>query len=121
MKKGLKEYGKVVTNFFKEIGSAGEARLLRDLRDLAEYRQQVNEKRNISKSLGHRLFEIKTKHAKQHLEYRCIYAFLSEEIVILVCFIKKKQKTDPSLIAQARSRLEELKQKKQSTGDVTLH
>jgi phage-related protein len=121
MKKGLKEYGKAATNFFKEIGSAGEARLLRDLRDLAEYRQRVNEKRTISKSLGHGLFEIKTKYAQQHLEFRCLYAFLDDEIVILVCFIKKRQKTDQSLITQARSRLEELKQKTQSARDVTFH
>ncbi len=121
MKNGLKEYGTVVTDFLKKIGDAGEVRLLRDLRDLAEYRNRVNEKRNISKSLGQGLFEIKTTHAQQNWEIRCLYAFLENEIVILCCFIKKRQKTDPTLIAQARSRLEELKQKRYSTGNVTLH
>ena len=122
MNKGLQEYGLEATNFLKGIGAGGEARLLRDLKELSDHRHQINIRRpGSSKSFGGGLFELRTTHSKENLEYRCIYAFHENEIVILLCFTKKTRKTDPNHLEEARKRLNSLKQKKWKPNDTKLH
>ncbi len=81
---GLKEWTTVVTDFLVEIGPDGQTRLLRDLRKLNSERYKL---RDITKPLGNGLFELKTKNKRE--EYRCIYIYSNDEIVILLCFKKK--------------------------------
>ena len=116
----LKQWPDEVVTFLRAVkleqGVSAEARLLRDLRRLAEKRHQL---RDINKPLGHALYELITSHNR--IEYRCIYSFHHPEIVVLVCFIKKSRKTPPAMIELARKRNALVASGEVSLGDVTLH
>lgn len=120
MDAGLKQWPGEVAAFLRAValeqGVSAEARLLRDLRRLAEKRHQL---RDVNKPLDHGLFELITSHNK--IEYRCIYAFHHPEIVVLVCFIKKTRKTPPAMIELARKRSALVARGEVSLGDVTVH
>ncbi len=116
MRTGLKEWGTEVTDFLAEIGKAAEARVLRDLRELASKRHLL---RNINKPVGDGLFEITTSF--NGMEYRCVYVFHDNEIVILVCFVKKKQKMPLTRIRLAKTRYSKLVKEEVELGNVTLH
>lgn len=111
---GLLEWAHEVSNFLAEIGVGGEARLLRDLRKLAVQRSQL---RDITKPLGEGLFELKTSFKRE--EYRCLYVFHESEIVVLLCFKKKSQKTPRSQLELARKRQTELKSQEMSLGKLS--
>lgn len=116
MPDGLKEWAKVVTDFRMEIGVGGEARLMRDLRRLERERYRL---RDITKPLGDGLYELKTTYKKE--EYRCLYVYFNDEIVILFCFKKKTQKTPKQYMDLAKSRKSELLLTEVSLGEVTFH
>ena len=115
MASGLKEWGRVATDFLQEVTAdkpAAEARILRDLQKLAAERHQL---RDITKPLGSGLFELKTK------EFRFLYVFYQADIVILVCFVKKGQKTPRSILDLARDRQRKILAQEVSLGDVAYH
>ena len=112
----LKEWHSEVTDFLLFIGKKAEVRLLRDLRKLAIERYKL---RDITKPIGHSLFELVTSF--DGMEYRCIYVFHNDDIIVLVCFIKKRQKTPTEKIELARLRYSILVRQEVSLGDITLH
>src|SRR5215207_4375614 len=86
------------------------------LRKLAAERHAL---RDITAPLGNGLFELKTSH--NGMEYRCIYIHYHPDIVVLVCFEKKKRKTPRHHIELARSRYAELLRKERSVAKIVLH
>ena len=75
--------------------------------------------RDITKPLGLGLFELTTTHDR--MEYRCLYAFHRNEIVVLVCFVKKSRKAPKAKIDLARSRHSELTRQEVTLGNIALH
>lgn len=104
MADGLKQWGSEVTDFLSEIGVSAETRVLRDLRSLAAKRHQYEGR---TEKLRDSLIEIKTTHDGN--EYRCIYFFHNQEIIIVKCFQKKTRKTPSQTIDIAIERMKKLK------------
>jgi phage-related protein len=51
---------------------------------------------------GDGLYEVRTKH--KNVNYRVLFAFENETIILLHCIIKKTPKTPPAAVALARRR-----------------
>jgi phage-related protein len=117
MSDDLKEWPNVVTDFLRDIGLAAAVRLKRDLLQLATERHRL---RGITKHIRGDIFELKTKYSK--MEYRCLYVFYENDIVILFCFQKKTRKTPTQHIDIAVDRLKQLKRESEKRiGSVTIH
>lgn len=116
----LKEWEKVATDFLRHLfearGVAAQLRVLRDLRKLATQRHAL---RDITEKLGHGLLELKTSH--DGMEYRCLYVHHHPDIVILVCFEKKKRKTPKHYINLAKTRYSQLLKEEIALGTIVLH
>ena len=117
---GLKEWESVATDFLQHLrevrGVAAELRVLRDLRKLAEKRHAL---RDITEKLEGGLIELKT--TNDGMEYRCIYVHHHPEIVVLVCFEKKKRKTPRHYIDLAKARYAQIVKAETSLGSIALH
>lgn len=116
----LKQWESVITDFLKDVlekrGVGAEVRLLRDLRKLAEKRHAL---RDITEQIGHGLIELKTSYGG--IEYRCIYVHHHPDIVVLVCFEKKRRKTPKHFIELARNRHSQLLRREITLGTIVLH
>ena len=116
----IKQWESVVTDFLKHLletrGPAAELRVLRDLRKLAEKGHAL---RDITEKLEDGLIELKTSHNK--MEYRCIYVHRHPDIIILICFEKKKQKTPRHFIDLAKKRHSQILREELELGKVVLH
>lgn len=112
----LKQWGAEVDDFLKEVSAKGpHARLLTWLEKLSEEGPHL---RRHTRALKDGLFELKLE--LEGNAHRCLYGFHDNNVAIVVCFIKKKQR-DQEQIAIARKRLAAVKANRAEVGDVALH
>lgn len=109
MPDGLRQWGSEVTDFLSELSIAAETRVLRDLKLLAAKRHQYQGR---TEKLRDGLIELKTTHDNN--EYRCIYFFHNQEIIIVKCLHKKTRKVPSQVIDIAIDRMKKLKSSMES-------
>lgn len=103
MDEDIKEWQFVLTNFLEEISITARARIEANLIDLAE---QKHEKRTGIKSIKDGGYELKVK--CQGDEYRCLFVYHVETVVVLVCFKKKTRKIPKRTLTLFRDRQSKL-------------
>lgn len=113
----LGQYEDVVTLFLDSLDVPTHTRVLRDLRRLAELRHNLRGKHTAS--LGGGLYELRTSFNK--MEFRIIYVHHKDDVVLLVPFQKKTQKTPARLLDLARSRYAEIVREEVCVGQIAVH
>jgi len=113
----LLQYDGTVDSLLGSLGVKAEARVKRDLRKLE---LQGNELRGPhTDSLGHDLFELRTPH--DGLAYRHIFMYRGSDIVILLSFVKKTQKTPKNELELAKKRKKVVSSGMVALEQVTIH
>lgn len=112
----LKQWEMEVTDFLAEIGTGGEARVVRDLRSMAALGHRF---RGHTRHLGGGLFELKVAHRR--MAYRLIYVHHDNTAVFLVCFEKKSQKTPKDKLELAKFRYSALLRREVEVGNIAFN
>ncbi|MGE0768355.1 MAG: type II toxin-antitoxin system RelE/ParE family toxin [Hyphomicrobiaceae bacterium] len=108
----LKEWPRAWSDFASEVrGAEGEAKLLTWMEKLAQEGPRL--RRNV-RPLGDGLFELKIQ------ANRVLYGFHRGAVVVVLCFIKKKQR-DQSAVNEARRRLKIVRAGGQEMSDAAIH
>ena len=112
----LKELDTEVSDFLADIGKAAEARVLRDLRRLAEDGHLY---RGNTRSLGDGIFELKVAYSGK--AYRLLYVHHDNTAAFLLCFEKKTQKTPKDKIILMKKRYASLIKQEVELGEIKLN